>query len=122
MFSSLLPVELALNRLSAVVAPHRPSGRLLLDLTATNPTIVGIAYPEDLLRPLGESAGCQYRPEPFGLPAARKAVAADYARRGISVAEARIVLTASTSEAYSLLFKLLCEPAGDAVLVPAPSY
>jgi aspartate/methionine/tyrosine aminotransferase len=53
---------------------------------------------------------------------ARTAVASDYARRGISVAEDRIVLTASTSEAYSLLFKLLCAPSGDEVLVPAPSY
>jgi aspartate/methionine/tyrosine aminotransferase len=122
MFSSRVPGELALNRLSAVVARHRASGRPLLDLTTTNPTTVGITYPDDLLAPLADPAGGRYRPEPFGLPAARQAVAADYARRGISVAEARIVLTASTSEAYSLLFKLLCEPAGDAVLVPAPSY
>ena len=52
---------------------------------------------------------------------ARRAVAADYARRGIGVDAERIVLTASTSEAYSLLFKLLAAP-GDDVLVPRPSY
>lgn len=94
----------------------------MLDLTVTNPTAVGLHYPEDLLAPLAGSAGLVYQPEPFGLPAARRAVADDYARRGISVAEDRIVLTASTSEAYSLLFKLLCDPAGDRVLVPVPSY
>ncbi len=58
----------------------------------------------------------------FGLTEARAAVACDYARRGIDVAPERIVLTASTSEAYSLLFKLLCDPGGDAVMVPVPSY
>src|SRR5207249_7679079 len=62
-----------------------------------------------------------YEPQPFGLIDARRAIAADYARRGIDVDEERIVLTASTSEAYSLLFKLLCDPA-DEVLVPRPSY
>jgi aspartate/methionine/tyrosine aminotransferase len=56
------------------------------------------------------------------LPDARAAVADDYRRRGINVAPDSIVLTASTSEAYSLLFKLLCAPEGDAVLAPVPSY
>lgn len=93
-----------------------------MDLTVTNPTRVGIHYPPGLLEQLADAEGLDYRPEPFGLPAARAAVAADYARRGISVAEDRIVLTASTSEAYSILFKLLCDPAGDEVLVPVPSY
>ena len=111
-----------LNRLSSAVAAHRAAGRALLDLTATNPTAVGIGYPEDVLAPLAEPRGRYYQPEPFGLFSARSAVAADYARRGISVAEDRVVLTASTSEAYSLLFKLLCAPSGDEVLVPAPSY
>src|SRR6185436_6814733 len=64
----------------------------------------------------------RYDPQPFGLETARAAVADDYARCGISVDPDRIVLTASTSEAYSLLFKLVCEPQGDRVLVPAPSY
>ena len=63
-----------------------------------------------------------YEPQPFGLPDARRAVACDYARRGFDVTPDRIVLTASTSEAYSLLFKLLCEPSGSAVMVPVPSY
>ena len=121
MFSSRVPRELALNRLSRGLAAHRSAGRPLLDLTVSNPTAVGIHYEPRLLAALADPAGLTYRPEPFGLASARRAIAADYARRGISVAEERVVLTASTSEAYSLLFKLLCEP-GDAVLVPQPSY
>jgi len=122
MFSSRVPADLGLNRLSAAVQAHRATGRRLIDLTATNPTIVGIHYPTDLLTPLADRGAATYRPEPFGLIAAREAVVADYARRGISVAVDRVVLTASTSEAYSLLFKLLCAPSGDEVLTPAPSY
>jgi hypothetical protein len=122
MFSSRLPGELAPNRLSAAVAAHRAAKRPCIDLTATNPTTVGLHYPGDLLAPLAGASGLTYRPEPFGLRTAREAVAADYARRGISVAVARVVLTSSTSEAYSVLFKLLCAPAGDDVLVPEPSY
>ncbi len=122
MFSSRVPGELTPNRLSAAIAAHRAAGRPLLDLTSSNPTTIGIHYPEGLLAPLAGSAGRTYRPAPFGLADARQAVAADYARRGISVADTRVVLTASTSEAYSLLFKLLCAPSGDDVLVPAPSY
>lgn len=122
MFSTRVPRELSPNRLFTATRIHRAARRPLLDLTVTNPTRVGIHYPEDLLAPLADVAGLTYRPEPFGVPAARAAVAADYARRGIRVAEDRIVLTASTSEAYSILFKLLCDPAGDDVLVPVPSY
>src|SRR5439155_10067727 len=75
----------------------------------------------DLLTPLGDARGLTYNPHPFGLIDARRAVAADYERRAIEIAADRIVLTASTSEAYSLLFKLLTDP-GDEVLVPRPSY
>jgi aspartate/methionine/tyrosine aminotransferase len=122
MFSSRVPRDLASNRLAVATSAHRASGRPFLDLTATNPTTVGLRYPEDLLAPLAGSGSLAYRPEPLGLPAARRAVADDYARRGISVAEEHVVLTASTSDAYSILFKLLCEPADDSVLVPVPSY
>lgn len=122
MFSSRVPGALDLNRLAAALSAHRAQRREVFDLTATNPTTASIRYPPDLLAPLADSAALTYRPEPFGLDSARRAVAADYMRRGISVAESRIVLTASTSEAYSLLFKLLCGPACDDVLVPAPSY
>ena len=102
---------------------RRAAGRRFIDLTLTNPTTAGIRYPKDLLAPLASADGMRYDPEPFGLRSAREAVAADYRRRGTSVAvnADRIVLTASTSEAYSLLFKLLCDP-GDHVLIPVPSY
>jgi alanine-synthesizing transaminase len=122
MFSSRVPRELAPNRLSAALAARRAAARACIDLTISNPTQVGIVYPPDILHALAGEGGRVYRPEPFGRRDARTAVAADYARRGIRVAEDRVVLTASTSEAYTLLFKLLCEPHGDEVLVPAPSY
>ena len=121
MFSSRVPHDLTPNRLARAVAAAAASGRALLDLTASNPTVAAIEYPVDLLAPLSSASSRTYRPEPFGAREAREAVSRDYARRGTSVAADRIVLTASTSEAYSLLFKLLCNP-GDTVLVPAPSY
>src|SRR5688572_11018317 len=121
MFSSRVPAERQVNRLTAALAAHARTGRRLIDLTSTNPTTVGIAYPPDILAPLSARTGSTYAPHPFGLDSAREAVAAEYARRGISVAPSRIVLTASTSEAYSTLLKLLCDP-GAEVLVPAPSY
>ena len=119
--SSRLPRDLTPNRLTAAVARRRASGAPLFDLTESNPTQVGLAYPSDLLVPLGSPAALQYVPEPFGSRTARQAVSSDYARRGKTVPAARIALTASTSEAYALLFKLLCNP-GDRVLVPRPSY
>jgi hypothetical protein len=122
MFSSRVPRQLAPNRLSAAVAARRAAGRPFVDLTVTNPTRAGFVYPRDILRALADDGGRVYQPEPFGLPSARRAVAADYARRGIRIADDQVVLTASTSDAYTLLFKLLCEPEGDEVAVPAPSY
>lgn len=94
---------------------------MLADLTVSNPTKVGLAYPDDLLAPLGDRRGTSYDPQPFGLRSARQAVADHLAEAGAPTDLSRIVLTASTSEAYSLLFKLLCDP-GDSVLTPEPSY
>jgi alanine-synthesizing transaminase len=122
MFSSRVPTDLQPNRVSQAVRRARDEGRVLLDLTLTNPTAAGIEYPPSTLSALSDAAALRYDPQPFGLESARIAVAADYARRGIPVDAGRIVLTASTSEAYSILFKLLCEPSGSRVLVPAPSY
>jgi hypothetical protein len=121
MFSDRVPGELVANRLSAAAAALRADGVTLIDLTESNPTRAGFAYPQDLLAPLGHARGLRYEPRPFGLRAARQAVAADYARRGIGIPADHIVLTASTSEAYGLLFKLLAD-AGDEILVPRPSY
>jgi len=94
----------------------------LLDLTVTNPTDVGIEYPSSILDALADRRSLRYDPVPLGLLDAREAIARDCARNGIKVAADRVVLTSSTSEAYSVLFKLLCAPAGDAVMVPVPSY
>ena len=121
MFSSRLRQSAARNRLAVALDRRRAAGLPVLDLTLSNPTRAGFAYPSDLLQPLAQPRALCYEPDPFGLRSARQAVADDFARRGIPVPPNRIVLTASTSEAYSLLFKLLCDP-GDTVLAPRPSY
>jgi aspartate/methionine/tyrosine aminotransferase len=107
--------------LSEALKAGRASGADIVDLTLSNPTRAGFDYPPDLLAPLADARGLRYEPTAFGLLDARRAVAADYARQGVTVSPDRIVLTASTSDAYSLLFKLLAN-AGDEVLVPRPSY
>jgi alanine-synthesizing transaminase len=122
MFSERVPRSLSPNRITRAVSTARSGATPIVDLTITNPTCAGIDYPVDLLAALSSPDGLKYTPEPFGLPSARAAVAADYARRGETVDPRRIVLTASTSEAYTLLFKLLCAPRGDDALVPTPSY
>lgn len=121
MFSHRLPPHAETNRLTQAVAALRARGAALADLTESNPTAAGIPYPGDLLAPLGDARALRYEPQPLGLPSARAAVAADQRRRGAAVDPASVVLTASTSEAYSWLFKLLCDP-GECVLVPRPSY
>jgi alanine-synthesizing transaminase len=121
MFSSRLPPSLAPNALTRAVQDLRASGVSWIDLTETNPTAVGLEYPADVLHALADPRARQYSPEALGLRVAREAIAGDYARRGRLVSPDRVVVTASTSEAYAILFKLLCDP-GDAALVPQPSY
>jgi alanine-synthesizing transaminase len=107
------------NRLASALDTHLRAGRPLLDLTETNPTRVGLPMPEaEILAALADARALRYEPTPFGHAAARVAVAAYH---GGAVPPERIVLTASTSEAYAWLFKLLGD-AGDRVLVPVPSY
>jgi alanine-synthesizing transaminase len=120
-FSSRVPDDRAPTRVARALAAARQRGGLL-DLTISNPTRAGIPYPAHLLAPLSDPASLIYRPEPFGVAAARDAVAATYAARGVTADRERIVLTASTSEGYSILFKLLCDPGRSAVLTPVPSY
>ena len=118
MFSSRLPGSLAHNRISVAARRRARARRRSLDLTESNPTVVGLRYPADAIRAaLAAPAALTYEPTPRGLPAARAAVAAYYARHGLAVDAERVTLTASTSEAYGWLFKLLCDP-GDDVLVP----
>ena len=119
--SSRLPSHAATNALARAVEALRAQGIPYIDLTESNPTRVGLPYPADLLEPLSDARALVYDPHPFGLRDAREAVAADCARRGASVGADRVVLSSSTSEAYSWLFKLLCDPDAG-VLVPRPSY
>jgi alanine-synthesizing transaminase len=120
-FSSRVPADLSENRLTRALTALAASGEHVLDLTETNPTKVGLPLSDDLLEPLANDASLVYEPQSLGLPRARLEVSRDFARRGLDVPPERVALTASTSEAYSLLFKLLCDP-GDRVLVPQPSY
>ena len=121
MFSSRTRWDRAQNRLSALLERRRQAGGDVVDLTVSNPTEVGLQAPDEVLALLGDARGAAYAPDPHGLASAREAVAADFARRGHAVGAERLVLCASTSEAYAWLFKLLADP-GDNVLVPRPSY
>jgi len=122
MFSSRLNWDLRPNRISVLLEAKRRAGARILDLTESNPTQAGFSYPTaEILEALGDARSLRYEPSASGAVEARDAVAAYYAARGASVAADRIVLTASTSEAYSYVFKLLADP-GDEVLVPRPSY
>jgi aspartate/methionine/tyrosine aminotransferase len=113
----LSPGDLSLAGLAA-----RKQGRELLDLTVSNPTACGFDYDaESLLEPLANPLALTYDPDPRGLRSARASVADYYASHSAPVDPNAILLTTSTSEAYSFLFRLLCDP-GDEVLVAQPSY
>jgi len=121
-FSSRLEWDAHPNPLSTLLTEKRAQGAEILDLTESNPTRAALNYPrEELLTALADPRALTYDPDPRGLPSAREAVSAYYAERSVEVSPSRILLTASTSEAYSYLFKLLTNP-GDEILVPRPSY
>jgi len=117
-FSARTRFELDESALSQTLADARRAGAT--DLTESNPTRCGLDAPEAVAL-LGHPRGAGYAPDPMGEAVAREAIAADLARRGHAVDPSRVILSASTSEAYGWLFKLLADP-GDAVLVPQPSY
>jgi alanine-synthesizing transaminase len=128
MFSERTSWRLAQNRFTQAVEEVRASGAKMLDLTASNPTRVGLTYDsQTILAALGSPRALDYDPQAKGLLEARKAVSGYYreehfcAQRGCDVDADRIVLTTSTSEGYSFVFRLLCN-AGDELLVPKPSY
>jgi aspartate/methionine/tyrosine aminotransferase len=121
MFASRTGWALEPNRFSAALTRHRAAGRGALDLTESNPTRCGFAYPPSLLSGLADARGLAYDPHPKGLRLAREAVCGCYRQRGAAVDPEQVILTAGTSEGYSFLFRLLSNP-GDEVLVPAPSY
>ncbi|MFQ3580768.1 MAG: pyridoxal phosphate-dependent aminotransferase [Chloracidobacterium sp.] len=117
----LSDVDLTPNRIERA---RRQAGAYI-DLTSSNPTTQGLLFPPDILRAAADGywSNRAYAPDPRGLLAARTAVVADYARRTpqFDVSPNQIFITASTSEAYSLLFTLLTEP-GDNVLGPDVTY
>jgi alanine-synthesizing transaminase len=122
MFAKRTNWNLETNRLSAALAAHRAAGKPLIDLTNSNPTECGFAYDEQaILGALGNPASLKYEPNPRGLAVARGAVARYYEERGAVVSSDDIFLTTSTSEAYSYVFRTLCNP-DDEVLIPEPSY
>jgi len=131
MFADRTNWNLEMNRLAAVLAEHRAAGKRVIDLTASNPTLCGFEYDhEAILQALANAEALVYEPNPKGLEAARRAVADYYAERGEAGGSAMpagrvsiddIILTTSTSEAYSFVFRTVCNP-GDEILIPQPSY
>ncbi len=122
MLSRRVPHDLEPNAWARLLEERRAAGARLLDLSETNPTRVGLggAGPDELAA-LARAEGARYEPDPRGSRAAREAVAGYYAERGAAVSPEHLVLTASTSESYAHLFRLLADPGG-VFLVPAPSY
>ena len=122
MFSHRTDWKLTPNRFSEVQRELRTEGREALDLTISNPTRAELHYDaETILQALANPQALDYDPQPKGLLSAREAVAGYYRERRDEVDPESIVLTASTSEGYSYVFRLLCN-AGDEILVPKPSY
>jgi len=122
MFSDRFNWDLRPNALSLLAEEKRSRGESLFDLTASNPTRVGLAYDTgEILGALARPQAMRYDPDPRGLENARQAISNYYAEQGASVHPDSVFLTASTSEAYSILFKLLGNP-GDEILIPRPGY
>jgi aspartate/methionine/tyrosine aminotransferase len=128
MFASRTKWRLDQNRFAQALDAHRRAGKELLDLTISNPTECGVSYPQQkILAALSDPRALAYLPESKGLREARESVASYYDGRtgfvatGQSVDPERVVLTSGTSEGYSHIFRLLCDP-GDEILVPSPSY
>ena len=122
MFAERTNWNLTGNRLSEAVSRHRASGKRLFDLTASNPTECGFQYDSDsILAALRNPAALRYEPNPQGLERTRLAVSEYYSAHGAAISVKDMILTSSTSEAYSFVFRLLCNP-GDELLIPAPSY
>ncbi|MGH9887541.1 MAG: aminotransferase class I/II-fold pyridoxal phosphate-dependent enzyme, partial [bacterium] len=120
-FSRRTHWDLTPNALTRALADRRAVGGDVVDLTITNPTAVGLRYPDSFYTALFDAESAAYEPEPLGLASAREALASYYRSRGCACEASAVWLTASTSEGFAQLFALLCDP-GDAVLVPRPGY
>lgn len=122
MFADRTKWNLESNRLSAALAKHRAEGKRVIDLTISNPTECGFEYDSTaILDALKNTSALRYEPDARGLEMARRAVSGYYAERDDEIAPNDMFLTTGTSESYSFVFRLLCNP-GDEVLVPTPSY
>lgn len=122
MFSKRTNWNLEENALTHALRRHREAGKRILDLTASNPTACGFEYDEaSILAALRDPTSLRYEPEPKGIFTARSAVTRYYAEKDVDLDPENLILTTGTSEAYSFLFRLLCEP-GDEVLIAHPSY
>src|SRR6185369_13712091 len=121
MFSRRTRWNLETNAFSLAIQEHQRSGRELLDLSASNATAVGLQFDRvTILKALSNDEALRYDPQPRGLPVARAAVSKYYRELGVELPPDRLVLTTSTSEAYSYVLRLLCDP-DDEVLIPTPS-
>src|ERR1035438_6159130 len=109
------------NELSRAHRRRLAAGLPIADLTASNPTRCGFAYDPGLLAALSDARALDYDPQPRGLLSARQTVCAYYAGHGVALTPEQIFLTTSTSEAYSFLFRLLCDP-GNEILAAQPGY
>ena len=122
MFSHRTDWKLTANRLTQAQRELQAEGREVLDLTISNPTRAELHYDaETILQSLVNPQAIDYDPQPKGLRSAREAVAGYYREQRDEIDPESVVLTASTSEGYSYVFRLLCN-AGDEILVPKPSY
>jgi len=121
MFARRTGWNLEKNAFTLALEAHRETDRKLLDLTASNPTSVGLRPESAILAALAKPEALAYDPQPRGLLPPREAVVAYYRGLGPRLDADQIILTTSTSEAYSFVFRLLCDP-GNEVLIPAPSY
>ncbi len=121
-FSDRTAWDLSENSLTALLRQRRQSGLEVLDLTMSNPGACGLGLPAaTVLQALGSGAALTYSPDPLGARPAREAVQEYYHSHGAELPLEQLCLTSSTSEAYSCLFRLLCNQ-GDEVLIARPSY
>ena len=121
-FSARTAWDLSETELTRAVRARRAGGLPLIDLTASNPTRCGFSYDEAaILAPLARAESLVYDPDPRGMLTAREAVCRYYADHGAALPAKNLFLTPSTSEAYSYLFRVLCDP-GEEVLIAQPSY
>ncbi len=120
-FSSRTNWDMGANRLNDELERLRAQGQAVIDLTESNPTRCGFSYPKQILEALGHPNNLNYQPDPKGMLTARESVSQYYSRQGKQVDPETVILTSSTSEAYTFLFRLLVNP-GEKILIARPSY